>query len=124
MGIPYIELQQKNETQPEDSLVQTMENWEILIGNFVKGYILLAGIALTLINNFIVILVFLLGKHVKSDVKKQMRLYYTALAFGDLSTALSLHATYLAGMLPLLLYTFSITLLGNKAKLSSPTHFK
>ena len=71
--------------------------WENTIGNYAKGYFLLIGIILTLINNLAVLVVLLKGSQVKKKISKQMYTYYIAIAIGDTCTVITTHASYFAG---------------------------
>ncbi len=86
-----------NETTQSDTENDSLENLEKIIGNYVKGWLLPIGIVFAIINNLIVILVCFFGQEVKTQVSKQMRIYYIGLAIGDLSTSLPMHATYFLG---------------------------
>ena len=86
-----------NITETRSFMKIFLQNWEDSVGNFVMGYINPAGVFLTLVNNLMVILVFYYGPQVKAEIPIQMRINYVALAFGDTSTSLPLHATYWLG---------------------------
>ena len=81
----------------EDTLQAFLESWESTVGIFIKAYVNFAGVILTFLNNFLVILIFIFGIQVKRQVTKQMRIYYIAIAIGDTSTVIPLQATYWAG---------------------------
>ena len=81
----------------QDPLVSFLEYWENTVGNYIKGYFLSFGLLLTFCNNFLILSILIFGPEVKKKVSISMRIYYAAIAIGDVSTVLPLHATYLAG---------------------------
>ena len=86
-------------TEGTDPLIGFLKNWESVVGNYVKGYLLPIGVLLTLLNNFIVLAIIVKGRNVRNRISGQMRIYYASLAIGDTSTAIPLHATYFAGII-------------------------
>ena len=81
----------------EDHFAAFLLRWENSVGNYLKGYILPAGVLFAIVNNLIVILIFGFGSEVKRKVSLQMRIYYIILGIADISTSFPLHATYFAG---------------------------
>ncbi len=61
------------------------------------SYFLPFAIALSLINNVIIIGIFMKSKRVINNITKTMRIYYIAIAISDINISLPLHLTYFLG---------------------------
>ncbi len=86
------------EAKDLDPFVEFLIYWERNIGNYVKGYVLPIGILLSVINNLITLYICGWGREAKRKITPQMRIYYSALAIFDTSTAIFLHGTYFGGL--------------------------
>ena len=70
----------------------------VINNNFI-AYGIPGGIVLTLLNNVIVIALLAKKGTLRSKLGKTVRIYYLAMAFGDISTALASHLRLFLGIL-------------------------
>lgn len=69
------------------------------------AYILPVGILLSLLNNLVVIFIFLFGPNTQRTVSKSLCVYYIAIALSDINSTVAAHLTYFLGMNPHLFQT-------------------
>lgn len=67
------------------------------INPYLISYFEIILITTSLINNTIVIIIFNTSNDVNSRITKSIRVYYSAIAAGDISETIALHLTYFLG---------------------------
>ena len=81
-----------------DTLYQFVWFMEKNVNDFLKAYWMGFLIPINLINNAIVLWVFLLSPLVRRDTTSSVRVYYIAIALADITSSLSNHTMYCLSM--------------------------
>lgn len=74
-------------------------NWlQIHIIYPIEAYVLPAFIILTIINNILVLIIYITSKDVTKRIKSSIRVYYITTAIGDIIAIIPLHLTFFLGL--------------------------
>lgn len=80
---------------PQQLAGSRINNWiQINLLYPFAGYILPELVFLTIVNNVLVLIIFITSKNVKQRVKSSIRIYYIATAIGDIIVCIPVHLTY------------------------------
>ena len=82
------------------SLAEQSFKLQALVGSLndiLMAYFLPFALVLTITHNVVIFLILSKKGPLRSKLGKTVRIYYLALTFGDVSTALSTHLTYFLG---------------------------
>ena len=79
-------------------LVETTTNWILYhIVYPIEAYVLPVLVVLTIVNNVLVLIIFITSKDVTKHLKQSIRIYYIATAVGDAFVPIPFHFTYFLG---------------------------
>lgn len=65
----------------------------------IEGYILPIFVLFTIINNVLVLIIFIASKDVTKRIKSSIRVYYIATAIGEILVCIPFHLTYFLGIM-------------------------
>lgn len=98
-----INLPYKNISQQESLTQLTVENnnnWiQVHIIYPIEGYFLPEFVILTIINNFLILTIFIACKDVTKRIKSSIRVYYIATAIGEIFVCIPVHLTFFLGVM-------------------------
>ena len=69
----------------------------VVVNDLFIAYCLPVGVILTTVNNVVVFLILIKKGPLRNKLCKTVRIYYMAMTFGDINTAIAAHLTYFLG---------------------------